>query len=57
MGVGTSIAQLTGAEELLKAQQLAQLKQKKRETDIQQSMQMAATRDRLLWMGAYYCTL
>lgn len=46
-----------GARELLKLQQLAELKQKKRERDITQSMQVALTRDRILWLGGYYASL
>jgi hypothetical protein len=52
MGVTSSIEART--KEVLLAQRVLDLKQKKRERDIQQSMQVAATRDRLLWVGGYY---
>ena len=52
MGVTSSIEART--RELLLTQRILDLKQKKRERDIQQSMQVAATRDRLLWVGGYY---
>ena len=49
MGLSQSIESKT--RDLLTTQRLLDLKQKKRERDITQSMQLAATRDRLLWIG------
>ena len=42
------------AKDMMATNRLLDLKQKKRERDITQSMQLAATRDRLLWIGGYY---
>jgi len=52
MGLAHSVESKT--KEVLATQRLLDLKQKKRERDITQSMQLAATRDRLLWIGGYY---
>ena len=43
--------------ELAIKSRLLDLKQKKRERDIQQSMQMAASRDRVWWFGAFYTVM
>jgi len=55
MGVASSLE--AKAKDVLLAQRVLDLKQKKRERDTQQSLQIAATRDRLLWIGGYYSLL
>lgn len=55
MGLSQSIESKT--REVLTTQRLLDVKQKKRERDITQSMQMAATRDRLCWIAGYYATV
>lgn len=52
MGLTASIE--AKAKEVMLTQRVLDLRQKKRERDMQQSMQIAATRDRLLWIGCYY---
>lgn len=44
-------------KELAMKSRLADLKQKKRERDMQLSMQMAATRDRVWWFGTFYTVM
>eukprot|EP00325_Prymnesiales_sp_UTEX-LB-985_P033568 CAMPEP_0174728028 /NCGR_PEP_ID=MMETSP1094-20130205/50921_1 /TAXON_ID=156173 /ORGANISM="Chrysochromulina brevifilum, Strain UTEX LB 985" /LENGTH=180 /DNA_ID=CAMNT_0015929879 /DNA_START=34 /DNA_END=576 /DNA_ORIENTATION=- len=55
MGIVSSVEAKT--KDVLLIQRLLDLKQKKRERDIQQSMALATTRDRLLWIGGYYTLL
>ena len=43
--------------DLLLTSKLIDIRQTKRQLEMQQSMQLAATRERLLWIGGYYMTL
>eukprot|EP00658_Telonema_sp_P-2_P083636 TRINITY_DN9111_c0_g1_i4.p1 TRINITY_DN9111_c0_g1~~TRINITY_DN9111_c0_g1_i4.p1 ORF type:complete len:105 (-),score=38.47 TRINITY_DN9111_c0_g1_i4:32-346(-) len=55
MGLVSSVEAKT--KEVLAMQRVMDLKQKKRERDMEQSMKLAATRDRILWVAGYYAVL